>query len=59
MFNALDWELNWIKQNSNQYQCEAHAIAVCGNITKRYKIKELKGKIKCLTKQITELLEIQ
>ncbi len=34
----LQWELDWVMDNADWYECPRHAKAVCGNITKRYYI---------------------
>lgn len=38
---ALEWELNWIDTNQHRYDSPMHALAVKGNIEKRYKINQL------------------
>jgi len=42
----MEWELEWIWNNRDQYGCDQHAIAVMGNIKKRYRIIELNKQIK-------------
>jgi len=42
----LEWELAWVKANVRRYDSSMHAAAVAGNITKRYKIKELKEELR-------------
>lgn len=38
----LQWELDWVMENADSYECPWHAKAVCGNITKRYYIAKAK-----------------
>ncbi len=56
MTPALQWELDWVMKNADLYtggatyanrlQCRQLARAVCGNITKRYRIAELEKELK-------------
>ena len=56
--SSLQWEIDWVMENASQYnsgltfprraQSLALAKAVCGNITKRYRIAELEKEIKAL-----------
>ena len=46
MNNLLLDEIAWINANANRYKSEIHKDSVIGNITKRYRIKELETAIK-------------
>lgn len=41
----MEWELEWILGNLDQYQSHEHANAVIQNIKKRYIIQEMRSLI--------------
>jgi len=48
--NGLQWELDWVWKNRDQYCCDLHALSVIENIKKRYQINKLKDEIEKLKK---------
>lgn len=55
--NGFHWECDWIIKNIHLYECPKHAVAVIGNIQKRYNIKALNEHISELEEIINDLMD--
>lgn len=49
---GLEWEIQWIRKNVDQYDSVLHSESVIQNIIKRYALAELKRYINELIKEL-------